>query len=54
VQGALALAKQAIDLSDEHGMRAGDEAIAILRNTEDWKEGPLAFVEKRAPVWKGR
>jgi len=54
VQGALALAKQAIDLSDEQGMRAGDEAIATLRNTEDWKEGPLAFVEKRAPVWKGR
>jgi enoyl-CoA hydratase len=54
VQGALALARQALDLSDEDGMRAGDAAIALLRNSEDWQEGPLAFVEKRAPVWKGR
>ncbi len=54
VQGGLALAKQAIDLSDEDGMRAGDAAIAELRHSEDWSEGPRAFVEKRAPVWKGR
>lgn len=54
VQGGLALAKKAIDLSDEDGMRAGDAAIAELRNSEDWNEGPRAFVEKRAPVWKGR
>ncbi|MCB2047374.1 MAG: enoyl-CoA hydratase/isomerase family protein [Novosphingobium sp.] len=54
VQGGLALAKKALDLSDEEGMRAGDAAIASLRKTEDWQEGPLAFVEKRAPVWKGR
>lgn len=54
VQGALALAKKAIDFNDEEGMRAGDAAIAELRHTEDWLEGPLAFVEKRPPVWKGR
>lgn len=54
VQGALALAKQAIDLSDEDGMRAADAIFASLRHTEDWLEGPRAFVEKRAPVWKGR
>lgn len=54
VQRGLALAREAMNLTDEEGMRAGDDAIASLRETEDFKEGPLAFVEKRAPVWTGR
>ena len=27
---------------------------AAIERTEDRREGPLAFVEKRAPVWKMR
>lgn len=29
-------------------------AIAALFRSEDFKEGPLAFAQKRAPQWKGR
>jgi len=29
-------------------------AVAALFTSEDFKEGPLAFSQKRAPNWKGR
>ena len=54
VQEALELARQAADLSDEQAMEATHRAMARLAQTEDFKEGPRAFVEKREPVWQGR
>jgi enoyl-CoA hydratase len=39
---------------DRDGVRQSGAALMGLASTEDFAEGPLAFIEKRAPVWKGR
>lgn len=43
-----------IDLPLEAGLRLEADLSALVATTEDSKEGPRAFVEKRAPVWKRR
>ena len=48
------VAARAMMDSDDDLWRAGGEAMRSLAGTEDYKEGPLAFIEKRDPVWKGR
>lgn len=54
VRASLGVAKQAYDL-DDAGLREAS-AVASRKNaeTEDYKEGPRAFIEKRAPRWAGR
>jgi len=54
VRESLAIARAAADLDDSSLRRLSDVAQARLQLTEDFVEGPRAFVEKRAPVWKGR
>lgn len=51
---SLRIASLSADLDDAELTRLSDEAQDRLSGTEDFKEGPLAFVEKRAPVWRGR
>jgi enoyl-CoA hydratase/carnithine racemase len=46
--------RKGVELPLEEGLRLEADLSAMLANTEDSKEGPRAFAEKRAPVWKGR
>jgi enoyl-CoA hydratase/carnithine racemase len=53
VSESLRIARLAADLDDAELARLSNEAQARVSATADFKEGPLAFVEKRPPVWKG-
>jgi enoyl-CoA hydratase/carnithine racemase len=46
--------KKGVELSLEEGLRLEADLSAMVATTDDSKEGPRAFAEKRAPVWKGR
>ena len=46
--------KKGVELSLDEGFRLESDLSALIATTEDSKEGPRAFAEKRAPVWKGR
>ena len=51
---SLRIARQVGDRSDAELRRLSRERMKVVMATEDAKEGPRAFAEKRAPVWKGR
>src|ERR687897_582444 len=46
--------KQGVELPLEEGLRLEADLSALIGSTEDAKEGPRAFAEKRPPVWQGR
>jgi enoyl-CoA hydratase/carnithine racemase len=54
VRESLAVARQALDLSDAELREISGVASKRVAATEDYKEGPRAFIEKRAPRWTGR
>jgi len=54
VKESLRIARQAGDRSDADLRRLSRERMAVIMASEDAREGPKAFAEKRAPVWQGR
>lgn len=54
VAESLRVAKLAFDLPEEELIKVSNKASAKVFSSEDAKEGPRAFLEKRAPNWTGR
>jgi enoyl-CoA hydratase/carnithine racemase len=54
VRSAKAAIHRGADLALADGLRLEQDMAAFLYTTEDSKEGPQAFLEKRPAVWKGK
>ncbi len=54
VRESLAIVRDAALLTDDDGWRRSSEAMDRIRASDDAREGPRAFAEKRPPVWTGR
>jgi enoyl-CoA hydratase len=54
VRESMAVMRECAMADDETAFRRSSQAMMTLAQTEDFWEGPKAFIEKRPPVWKGK
>ncbi len=54
VRESLIVARAAHEATEDELIAMTMDAFGRIAKTEDFKEGPRAFVEKRAPKWQGR
>lgn len=54
VRASRQVALAALSRSDDELWKLSAEQFVTVGQTEDFAEGPRAFIEKRPPVWKGR
>jgi enoyl-CoA hydratase len=54
VRASKHLAVETPSMEDRDAIKMASLSLRELASTEDYKEGPLAFIEKRAPNWQGR
>jgi len=54
VRESLKVARMSFDHPESELWQVSRKTSALVFSSEDAKEGPVAFLEKRAPVWKGR
>ena len=54
VQASMSVAKRAFMDDDKALFRAGGKAFGGVAASEDFREGPRAFIEKRPPNWQGK
>ncbi|MGB6838081.1 MAG: enoyl-CoA hydratase-related protein, partial [Dehalococcoidia bacterium] len=54
IQLAKRLVYRGLDASVHEALEQASQAMAMVQSTEDAREGPRAFIEKRPPRFQGR